>query len=166
MARHVSRVADARHRVQRPEAIASKFTPKVDLKVELIKDFSADYPAPFWDTFPTNKVSHWNPESYMDADAWISLATELKYPCMSNIQWIARGIREGFAVGCRGTGRWPMMSPNHKTAVVHGKQLVDTMATWMIKKLAAGPYTLSELPWTEDIIKQSPISVALKPSGE
>ena len=78
----------------------------------------------------------------------------------------ARGIREGFAVGCRGTGRWPMMSPNHKTAVVHGKQLVDTMATWMIKKLAAGPYTLSELPWTEDIIKQSPISVALKPSGE
>lgn len=151
--------------IARPAPLASLFKPKMKLNTKLISDYSKDYPKEFWEDFPRNIVSSWDPVSYMSATAWRELASELRYPAMSNIDWIVDGISQGFRIGCRGTGRWPMTTPNHKTAVVYGPQLVDTMATWMVKCLAAGPYEPHELPWPTDVIKQSPISVALKPTG-
>ena len=162
---HVQRVTRALSRIKLPDSPSSNFTPKVNLRTELIKDYGKPFPPEFWDTFPTNHVSSWLPVSYMSSNEWQLLADEIKYPSMGNVEWIRRGIERGFSIGCRGTARWPLMTNNHKTAITYGPQLVDTMATWMSKKLAAGPYELHELPWSTEQLKQSPISVALKPTG-
>ena len=124
---HVAKVKAARSRITRPPSPVSNFQPKVDLRTDLIKDYSKDFPEEFWETFPTNKVSSWTPESYFIPDELLKLAEEVKYQSMGNIEWMYKNILEGFSIGCRGTGRWPMLTSNHKTCLTYGPQLVDTM---------------------------------------
>ena len=137
-----SQVVELEMRKGKPlEPPKKKFKPKVPLPT--LENYREDPPEGFWSLFPKNLT--FPGKSLVDADRFEELLREYKV-VSPLIKPVLNDLRHGAVLGCKGYYRLPSKSSNAKSAIEHGRQTTDAIASWVTKGFVYGPVEECELP--------------------
>ena len=137
-----SQVVELQMRKGKPlEPPKKKFKPKVPLPT--LENYREEPPEGFWSLFPKNLT--FPGKSLVDADRFEELLREYKV-VSPLIKPVLNDLRHGAVLGCKGYYRLPSKSSNAKSAIEHGRQTTDAIASWVTKGFVYGPVEECELP--------------------
>lgn len=134
------------------------FKPKFDLP--LLDDYSQTPPASFWDKFPSRQST--TAASLVCPVQLRNLAGQLGYGKHPLLDIICKDLTEGANIGCTGTPRLPSTSSNAPSSFDFGPEVTDSVADWIDKGFAAGPFLPANRPANA---KVSGIMCRQKPNG-
>ena len=115
------------------------FKPKCP-DVSRLETYAGSAPTEFWDSFPSNRNIHGGCPFPMDADRLEELAAEAGVMDVGLVQAVANDIRHGADLKVDGERCKPYISKNAPSAYKRGREVTDSIADGIKKRILAGPF--------------------------